>query len=1108
MIGAFLDPFHFKFFGEPVMKFVVSFLMACVLFGAPSVAQEPQSNWTENDLKGFAFRSIGPAFMSGRISDVAIHPENENVWYLGVGSGGVWKTVNAGVTWKPIFDDQKSFSIGCVTIDPNNPNRVWVGTGENVGGRHLAWGDGIYVSDDGGESWTHRGLENSQHISKIVVHPKDSNTIWVASQGPLWNKGGQRGLYKSTDSGATWKRTLGNDEWTGVTDIVVDPRNPEQMYAATWDRHRTVAAYMGGGPGSGLHRSSDGGETWELLTSGLPESNMGKIGLAISPQQPDVLYAAIELDRRTGGVFRSADRGSTWSKVSDAVSGGTGPHYYTELYASPHQFDRIYLADVRIQVSDDGGKSFRTLKEENKHSDNHAMAFRASDPNYLLVGTDGGLYESFDLAENWRYMANLPLTQFYKIALDDTKPFYNVYGGTQDNATEAGPSRTDNTQGIQNSDWRLVLDWDGHQPATEPGNPDIVYAERQEGFLSRIDMSTGEIIDIQPQPETGENYERFNWDAPILVSPHDPARIYFASQRVWRSDNRGDQWTAISKDLTRNENRLELPIMGSTQSWDNAWDLMAMSNYNTITSLAESPKQEGLLYAGTDDGIIQVSENGGESWSRIEVGSMAGVPKTAFVNDIRADLFDANTVYVAMDNHKYGDFKPYLLVSRNRGKTWESIASNLPENTLVWRLVQDHHESGLLFAATESGVFVTFDQGGQWTKLGGGLPRISIRDIQIHRRENDLVAASFGRGIYILDDLAPLREIAAGKKKSKGTLFATRRAWWYFPRPHLNFEGGKADQGAAHFIAPNPPFGAVFSYHLNQTLRSKKELRSAAEVEAESSKAFPGWDAVEAERRELDPKVLLVVKDAEGRVVRRIEGPAEGGTHRVAWDLKFPTPNAVEMVQPPAPPWGLPPAGLMVAPGQYSVSLYQVMDGKTEQLDGPVAFEVQPLRAGALDGASPDDVAAFWRKYEDAVRKHTALVLATQKLVQKIDRVQNVVANSTVDVGPIDKRTTTLRTSILDIDQQLNGNRSRQSPGEKSRPVINDRLFAVSRGVDRSTYGPTATHQRMLEIANEEIAKLHGRIKQAETDLSVLVKDLITSGGPWLEGEPLSVFDD
>ena len=1062
--------------------------------------------WNEDDLAGLKFRSIGPAFMSGRISDIAIHPRDDHTWFVAAGSGGVWKTTNSGVTWSPVFDDQAVYSIGCVAIDPHDPNTVWVGTGENVGGRHIGFGDGIYRSRDGGQSWENMGLGQSEHISRIVVHPGNSNVVYVAAQGPLWTAGGQRGFYKTLDGGKNWTRTLGNDEWTGVTDIALDPADANTIYAATWDRHRTVAAYMGGGPGSGIHRSRDGGQTWQKLTRGLPESPMGKIGIAVSPQQPGVVYAAIELQRRSGGVWRSTDQGSNWEKRSDTVSGGTGPHYYQELVACPHQQDRIYLMDVRMQVSDDGGLSFRQVTEQHKHSDNHALAFRKDDPNYLLCGTDGGLYESFDLAKHWRFMANLPLTQFYKIALDDSQPFYNIYGGTQDNSTQGGPSRTDNAHGIQNSDWRVVLDWDGHQPATEPGNPDIVYAERQEGFLSRIDMSTGELVDIQPQPESQEDYERFNWDAPILVSPHQPTRLYFASQRIWRSDNRGDQWTAISGDLTRHQQRLSLPIMGGVQSWDNAWDVSAMSNYNTITSLAESPLQEGLLYAGTDDGLLHVSEDGGENWRKIPVETLPGVPATAFVNDVRADLFDADTVYVALDNHKFGDYRPYLLQSQDRGQTWRSLAGNLPAPLLVWRVVQDHVESSLLFAATEFGIYFSVNGGQQWTRMKGGLPTISFRDIQIQRRENDLVAASFGRGIYILDDLAPLRELSKIGEPSVAHLFPLRDAWWYFPRPHLGFEGGQGDQGASHFVADNPPLGAVFTYRLSADLETLEEARQAREEQRQTDALpleFPGWQALEKERRQAEPQVWLTVRDSAGRVVRRLPGPRTKGFHRVAWNLRYPTPHAVKLVPDPPPMWGGPPQGLMAAPGSYSVELSQVVDGVTAQLASPQSFEVVPLRAGSLTGASPAEAAEFWREYEKAVRIHTALQVALQHSMVKLQRLNEVLLNSTAELGELDQTLASVGSELQQLDQTLNGDRSKQAVGEKFAPIIQDRLFSVLRGVDRSTYGPTATHRRMLEIANEEMAVILSDLSDTQATLSELVQQMIDAGAPWIEAEAL-----
>ncbi|MFW5926944.1 MAG: VPS10 domain-containing protein, partial [Wenzhouxiangella sp.] len=952
---------RFRMFDVPAL-----FAGLLLLAGVPALAQDDDNgDPLEQALAGLELRTVGPAFMSGRIADVAIHPDNHNVWYVGVGSGGVWKTDNSGTTWESIFDGQGSYSIGALTLDPSNPNTIWVGTGENVGGRHVAYGDGVHVSHDGGSSWENVGLEASEHISKIIVHPDDSDTVWVAAQGPLWRSGGERGVYKTTDGGETWTRTLvgdeGDDVWTGATDLVIDPRDPDVLYAATWQRHRTVAAYVGGGPNSGIHRSTDGGETWTELSKGLPEGNMGKIGLAISPQKPDVVYAAIELDQREGGVWRTDDRGASWQKMSDRIAGGTGPHYYQEIYASPHQFDRIYFMDVRASVSDDGGASWESIADESKHVDNHALAFRPDDPDYLLIGTDGGLYETFDHADTWRYIDNLPVTQFYKVAVDDAEPFYTIYGGTQDNNTQGGPSRTDNLSGVRNSDWFVVLFGDGHQPATEPGNPDLVYAHWQQGNLVRHDRTTGEIVYIQPQVGRDEAPNRFNWDAPILVSPHDPKRIYHASQRVWRSDDRGDSWDMISGDLTRNQDRFDIEHMGRTWGWNAPWDTFAMSTYNTITSLAESPVEEGLLYAGTDDGLLQVSADGGESWREIEVGDLPGVPETAFVNDIKADLFDADTVYVALDNHKYGDFQPYLLKSTNRGRSWTSIADDLPDRHLVWRVVQDHVEPDLMFAATEFGLFVTLDGGEGWTELKGkgNAPTIAYRDLAIQRRENDLVGATFGRGFWILDDYSALREIDDDTLAQEAALFDTRDAWWYIERAPLG-NNERGSQGHGLYLADNPPFGAVFTYHLadgykkSEAERQEREKQAAAERE---DAPFPDWETIEAERRQPEPAVLLTVRDADGNVVRRLQGPTEEGMHRVAWDLRMPAPNAID----DSGGFGE-PTGFMVVPGTYTVELAKRIDGEVTQLAGPREFEVVRMRTGALEGAPPEETVAFWKR--------------------------------------------------------------------------------------------------------------------------------------------------
>lgn len=1044
-------------------------------------------------------RSVGPALMSGRIADIAIDPMDESIWYIAVGSGGVWKTSNAGITWKPIFDNQTSYSIGCVTIDPNNHNTIWLGTGENVGGRHVGYGDGVYVSHDGGAHWKHMGLKESEHISKIMVHPSDPNIVWVAAQGPLWSEGGERGLYKTVDQGKTWNQVLGDEKWTGVTDLVMDPRNPDVLYAATWQRHRTTAAYMGGGPGSGLHKSTDGGETWDTLKTGLPKSNMGKIGLAISPQKPDILYAAIELDQRKGVLFKSLDQGSSWAKQSDAVSGATGPHYYQELYACPHHFDRIYLMDVRTQISDNGGKSFRRMKEKFKHSDNHAMAFLSDDDDFLLFGTDGGLYETRDLAENWRFFDNLPLTQFYKLAVDDTEPFYNIYGGTQDNSTQGGPSRTDKVQGIQNSDWSVVLDWDGHQPATEPGNPDIMYGQRQEGYLSRIDLSTGQVMDIQPQAAPGDPHERYNWDAPIFVSPHKATRIYHASYRLWRSEDRGDSWKAISEDLTRGEERMDMPIMGRKQSVDNPWDFLAMSNFGTITSISESPVQEDLIYIGTDDGLIQVTENGGEAWKKTDVSSMPGVPVTAYVNNIMADLFDANTVYAALDNHKHGDFKPYLLKSTNRGKSWVSIAGNIPERHLVWRLVQDTENPEVLFTGTEFGIYFTHNGGKEWTKIKGGMPNIPVRDITIQRRENDLVAATFGRSFYVFDDISVFREVTDENLNAEGKLYSTRDAWWYIPRSHLGFSEKKGNQGSEHYTADNPPFGAVFTYHLDEGYKSKKEERKEKEKkqdEAGEDILFPGWDEIEAEENEVGTRVWLVVKDEAGNVMRKLEAKNEKGFHRIAWDLRL-EPNSMVRLDTTKSGKG---SGLLVAPGNYQVELLKEDSGSFALLSGPEMFEVKEMQSGAIENPLASNREQYWNDYRDITRQASQLNSLARNLKKQAGALQQAYR-----LTP--KATEDMAAAIANYDAEsksiyndMYGNPIRSQIGEKNPPLLGDRIFSLSISIWGSTYGPTPRSLELISVIDSEMTNFSSRISQSNQEFERIAQALYDVGGPWIEG--------
>jgi len=1054
------------------------------------------SLFNSSTFNAMELRNIGPAYMSGRIADIAVDQNNPSTWYTAVGSGGVWKTVNAGTTWTPIFDKQDVYSIGDVTIDPSNSNIVWVGTGENNGGRHISFGDGVYKSLDGGKTWKNMGLKSTEHISDIIIHPTNSDIVWVSAQGPLWSSGGERGLYKTTDGGESWKLVLTPaDEWTGVTSLLIDPRNPDKLYAATWSRQRTIANYVGTNKGAGIHTSDDGGETWTELKTGLPAGNMGKIGMAISPTNPDVLYATIETDNRKGGFYRSENLGQSWKKMSDEVGGGTGPHYYQEIFADKHQFDRVYIASNYSKVSDDGGKTWTPISTRRKHVDDHAMAFHPTDPDFVLIGSDGGIYMSHDRMENWRFIANLPLTQFYKVAPDDAKPFYNVFAGAQDNSTQGGPSRTNRQEGIKNKDWFLTLGGDGHQPATEPGNPDIVYSQWQQGNLTRHDRITGENVYIKPQPGKGDPGERFNWDAPINVSAHDPKRIYFASQRVWRSDNRGDSWTAISGDLTKNGNRLHMPMMGRTWSVEAGWDLYAMSQFHTIANFSESPVDENVLWVGTDDGLIQVTTDGGKNWKKIDLGKVKGVPASAYVNDIRADLFDRETVYVALDNHKEGDYKPYLIKSTNLGKKWTSLAESLPEKHLVWRIVQDHVNKDLMFLGTEFGIFFTVDGGEEWLELNGGIPTISTRDVKIQRRENDLVAGTFGRGIYILDDYAPLRELTEDAMKKDALLIPPSRPvkWFKLSRNHARTDGDD------RYSAKNPAHGATLTYFLKESLMTAKQKRQKAEKKLIKDKKYPKypeWEVVEAELQETKPSVYIEVRNANGEFINRVKAKASKGIHRVTWDMTYAANRAVTDAK------GSSRGGLMAPPGVYSAALYKRVNGEVTQLTTPVEFTLEAIYQNALAGPEQGEIDAFNQQITSTQRKSSAAMAVLKDVEKTLDVLRVAIDRTPNDVASLEAKLESATQELNAINLGLYGMESQNRMTAKPANVASRLGYASS--ALWSSYGPTQQHKEQLAIALEEFEAMHKRLKTLSgKTVPALQKAVVDAGGPWTKGSPI-----
>lgn len=1071
----------------------VSIALSC----SPTYADKDDKDGIFNSatFKAMELRNIGPAYMSGRIADIAIDQNNPSTWYTAVGSGGVWKTTNAGTTWEPIFDDQPVYSIGDVTIAPSNSNIIWVGTGENNGGRHISFGDGVYKSLDGGQTWKNMGLSKSEHVSDIIIHPTNPDIVWVSAQGPLWSGGGERGLYKTTDGGETWKQVLKPaDKWTGVTSLLIDPRNPDKLYAATWARQRSIGAYVGTNEGAGIHTSNDGGETWTELKTGLPKGNMGKIGMAISPMNPDVIYATIETDNRGGGFYRSADQGASWTKMSDEVGGGTGPHYYQEIFADQHQFDRVYIASNYSKVSDDGGKTWTPINTKRKHVDDHAMAFHPTDPDFVLMGSDGGIYMSHDRMANWRFMANLPLTQFYKVAPDDSKPFYKIYAGAQDNSTQGGPSRTMREEGIKNKDWFLTLGGDGHGPAVEPGNPDIMYSQWQQGNLTRVDMKTREGVYIKPQPLPGDPAERYNWDAPINVSAHDPARIYFASQRVWRSDDRGDSWTPVSGDLTKNGNRMHSPLMGRTWSVEAGWDLYAMTEFHTIANFAESPVDENILWAGTDDGIIQVTTNGGKSWKKIELDDIRGIPANSYVNDIRADLFDPNTVYVALDNHKYGDYKPYLIKSTNLGKSWTSLAEDLPEKHLVWRIVQDHVNKDLLFIGTEFGVFFSVDGGKDWVELDGGMPTISTRDVKIQRRENDLVTGTFGRGIYILDDYAPLRSLTEKSMQQDAILFGPSRPvkWFQLDDNHTDSDGDD------RFVAENPEHGATFTYYLKDSLLTAKEKRQEAEkklIEEKKYPKYPSWEAVEAENQEVAPAVYIEVRDSAGDVIKRVEGKAKKGLHRITWDMKHTSTSPLTDKESKD-------RGLMALPGTYTATLFKRVNAEVAPLSEPVSFELKPIVQGALEGATYEEIASYSDKVSDAQKRALSSTTVLTQLKDTMALLRTAIDRTPNDVAKLEAQFATIQDEINEVSRAFYGLKSRDKMGIKPANIMSRLRYA--RSALGSSYGPTQQHKDQLSYAQDSLDSVVTRISALQnTAVPKLQQAVVDAGGPWTTGLPV-----
>ncbi|NRA65674.1 MAG: glycosyl hydrolase [Pseudobacteriovorax sp.] len=1057
-----------------------------------------------NPLSAIPLRNIGPAVISGRISDFAFHPERKHEFYVATASGNLWKTNNNMTTWKPLFENEGSYSIGVIELAPSDADIVWLGSGENNSQRSVAYGDGVYKSLDAGKTWKNMGLKDSGHISQIWIHPKDANTVLVASQGPLWSDGGDRGLYKTTDGGKTWKNILSVDKYTGVNEFLVDPRNPDRIIASSYQRRRHVWTLINGGPGSGIHMSNDGGNTWKVISkqasAGLPKQEMGRIGLAMAPSAPDTIYAIIEGDKSEQGVYRSENFGLSWEKRSSHMA--SSPQYYNEIVVDPKNKDRLYSLDTFTSRSDDGGKTFTRLTSRFRHVDDHALWIDPDQTDHIIIGGDGGVYETWDDGQTWRHAQNLPLGQFYRIQPDNAEPFYNVCGGTQDNNSLCAPSRTPLLHGITNSDWTFIIGGDGYKPQIDPNDPNTIYAQYQYGGLARYDRRTQERISLTPHPKADENEFKWNWNTPLLISPHSSTRLYYAAEKVFRSDDRGENWTAISPDLTRKIDRNKLEVMGRVWSVDSIAKNASTSMYGSIIALSESPLKEGLIFVGTDDGLIHVTEDGGKNW-RVQK-SFSGVPDRSLVEDIITSQHDANVAYAVFDNHKQGDYKPYVYKTTNKGKSWRKIVGNLPDRGSAHTIAEDHVDPNLLFVGTEFGLFFTQDGGENWSRLKANFPTIAVRDVEIQRRENDLVVGTFGRGIYILDDYSPLRVSSKALQKKAATLFPIKDSWLYLEGYKSGAEK-KGSNGHEVFTANNPPYGVVISYHLKDEIKTLKKIRRDEEKKAAKEgddTPYPNWETLRAEDQEEAPAVFLDVKDSKGQLVSRLKASTKKGFHRVAWDMHYPSLNPISLKKPTGyrPPWANPPKGPLALPGEYSVTIMKRQFGQMEPLSAPQTFTLKPLnnspeitkdRAELL--AIQKRAGGLYRAVQGALKTADSFKVRVAHLKEAIDMTPEASEADSAEVRRIHGQ-------LFSLNLLLRGDQTVRSRSEPTPWGVAGRASAIYRSIIGSQNKVSGNHLSSLGIAESQYQDVAGLLSKIDQDLRAVEQSLESKGAPWTPG--------
>ncbi len=1014
-------------------------------------------------LAGMKARSIGPASMSGRIGAIVGVASDSDLLYVGGASGGVWKSINGGITWQPVFDDQPVHSIGAIAVDPGNSDVVWVGTGEGNPRNTASVGNGVYKSTDGGRTWAHVGLDETERIARIRIDPQHPDTVYVAAMGKTWDENPERGVFKTSDGGQTWDKVLYVGEKTGAADLVMDPTNPQKLIAAMWEYRRWPWFFKSGGPGSGIHLTVDGGKTWTERTheDGLPEGDLGRTGLAISRSRPQVVYALVEAEKNA--LYRSDDGGYEWSLINDSDEVHPRPFYYADIRVDPQNENRIYTLHGRLMMSEDAGKSFRSVvPSATIHGDYQDLWIHPENPLFMVSGNDGGLAITRDGGERWRFVQNLPLAQFYHVNVDMETP-YNVYGGVQDSGCWRGPSQSWSLRGIFNYYWDRLNTGDGFEVLPDASDPRYGYAMSQGGNLVRYDLVTGERKSIRPA-HAEDVHLRFNWNAAIAAEPFETKTVYYGSQFVHRSTDRGDSWEVISPDLTTNdpEKQMQLDSGGLTIDVSNA------ENHTTIMTIAPSPAERGVIWVGTDDGNVQLTRDGGQTWTNV-IDNIQGVPRNTWIPHIEASTFESGEAFLVFDNHRRSDWAPYVYQTSDFGRTWRSLATDeLSGYALV--IEQDPVERNLLFLGTEFGLYVSIDGGAHWTKWTHGFPTASAKDMIVHPRDHDLVVATHGRAIYVLDDIRPLRALArsgADILDQRLHLFEVPDAIQYVVKE----TGGLRGPGHAEFQGENRPYGALITYVVNPPETEESEAKDEDEDEDE---------------------VVLEILNQDGEVIRTRKGPAEPGVNRTSWGLRrkaFRSPSA----DPPRPD-AEEAAGPLVLPGTYTL---RVRYGDQQQTKSVKVLPDPRSEISAADMRAKEEMILRVGRELEVAAEAVEHLRDTQEAVERISK--RISGQENPALQEIHRQEKTIKDSIEEIIERIN---APEIQGNRPDPdLVSVRLRSVYRSIQSSWEAPTEAQRIYLRHSET-------KLRQVLTEVNRFFGEDMRAYQEAVEAAGLPLFED